>query len=106
MAASLQDPPPLILRVVYRLFEFQRHYENQVAPLLIQADIQIAHIDEMSALGRQDEETELKLFNQKQMLIRGASIQALSCVTEHASCPSCRAGTSHSHLWLNYPAAG
>ena len=76
----LQDPPLLILRVVCRLFEFQRHYENQVAPLLIQADIQIAQIDEMSARDWQDDETKINIFNQKQILIRGASIQALSCV--------------------------
>jgi len=54
-----------------RLFEFQRDYEVQVAPLLIQADAQITRINEMFSVDWQDEEITLSLVRQKQALIRG-----------------------------------
>ena len=62
---------PLMQHECCRLFEFQRHYELQVAPLLIQADAQITRINEMSSVDWQDEEITLSLLRQKQALTLG-----------------------------------
>jgi len=95
-----------MLHVWCRLFEFQRDYEVQVAPLLIQADTQITRIDEMFSVDWQDEAISLSLVRQKQALIRGVSVKAFSCVAPHSSLSSCRADTSHNNLSSNHPPAG